>query len=187
MIYGNILRVLIFFFGVIIYNKTACFTLSLSVWRARKGTREYFFISSLSLDKIAAVSQTAFSNAFSSMKQCEFWLKFHCNLFLRVQLTITQIDNSLAPNRRQAFVWTHKCGTSWRSLAPGYEAVIDNFQTHIKERYLQFFLCNRPQVNAWRPTWWSICIDSGNGLVASGNKPLSEPMLIYIYVAIWRH
>ena len=74
-------------------------------------------LSHLSLNKIAAVSQTAFSNAFSSMKQFEFWLKFHCNLFLRVQLTITQIDNSLAPNRRQAIVWTHICGTSWRSLA----------------------------------------------------------------------
>ena len=28
---------------------------------------------------------------------------------------------------------------------------------------------------------------SGNGLVPSGNKPLLEPILIQIYVAIWRH
>ena len=28
---------------------------------------------------------------------------------------------------------------------------------------------------------------SGKGLVPSGNKPLSEPMLTKIYVAIWRH
>ena len=26
-----------------------------------------------------------------------------------------------------------------------------------------------------------------NGLVSSGNKPLPEPMLTQIYVAIWRH
>ena len=28
---------------------------------------------------------------------------------------------------------------------------------------------------------------SDNGLVPSGNKPLPEPMLTQIYVAIWRH
>ena len=30
-------------------------------------------------------------------------------------------------------------------------------------------------------------IMSGDGLVPSGNKPLSEPMLTLIYVAICRH
>ena len=30
-------------------------------------------------------------------------------------------------------------------------------------------------------------IGSGNGLVPSGNKPLPEPMLTQIYVAIWCH
>ena len=41
-------------------------------------------------DKMAAVFQTTFSNAFSSMKMFEFWLKFHWSLFLSVQLTIFQ-------------------------------------------------------------------------------------------------
>ena len=41
-------------------------------------------------DKKDAISQTTFSNAFSWMKLLEFWLKFHWNLFLRVQLTIFQ-------------------------------------------------------------------------------------------------
>ena len=41
-------------------------------------------------DKIAAIFQTTFSNAFSSMKLCEFWLRFHWNLFLSVKLTIFQ-------------------------------------------------------------------------------------------------
>ena len=33
----------------------------------------------------------------------------------------------------------------------------------------------------------SVNIGSGNGLVPSGNKPLPEPMLNQISVAIWRH
>ena len=37
-----------------------------------------------------AISQTTLSNAFSWMKIFEFQLKFHWNLFLRVQLTIFQ-------------------------------------------------------------------------------------------------
>ena len=41
-------------------------------------------------DKMAAISQTTFSNAFSWMKMYEFWLRFHLSLFLRVQLTIFQ-------------------------------------------------------------------------------------------------
>ena len=41
-------------------------------------------------NKIAAVSQTTLSNAFSWMKMLEFRLRFHWSLFLRVQLTIFQ-------------------------------------------------------------------------------------------------
>ena len=39
-------------------------------------------------DKMDAISQTTFSNAFSWMKMFEHRLQFHWNLFLRVQLTI---------------------------------------------------------------------------------------------------
>ena len=39
-------------------------------------------------DKVEVISQTTFSSAFSWMKMFEFRLKFHCNLFLRLQLTI---------------------------------------------------------------------------------------------------
>ena len=39
-------------------------------------------------EKIAAISQMTFSNAFSSIKMFEFWLQFHWILFLRVHLTI---------------------------------------------------------------------------------------------------
>ena len=40
-------------------------------------------------DKMAAISQTTVSNAYPWMKMFEFRLKFHCRLFLRVQLTIS--------------------------------------------------------------------------------------------------
>ena len=41
-------------------------------------------------DKMDAISQTIFSNAFSWMKMLELRLKFHWNLFLRVQFPIFQ-------------------------------------------------------------------------------------------------
>ena len=41
-------------------------------------------------DKIAAIAQMTFSHAFSWMKMYELRLKFHWNLFPRVQLTILQ-------------------------------------------------------------------------------------------------
>ena len=41
-------------------------------------------------DKMAAIFQTTFSNAFSRMKMYEFRLRFHWILFLRFELTIFQ-------------------------------------------------------------------------------------------------
>ena len=41
-----------------------------------------------SQDKMAATSQTIFSDAFSRMNNFIFWLKFHWSLFPRFQLTI---------------------------------------------------------------------------------------------------
>ena len=42
-------------------------------------------------DKMAAISQTTFSNAFPWMKMLELRLNFHWSLFLRVQLTTFQL------------------------------------------------------------------------------------------------
>ena len=41
-------------------------------------------------DRMAAIFQTTFSNWFSGMKLCEFRLKFHWSLLVRVKLTIFQ-------------------------------------------------------------------------------------------------
>ena len=49
-------------------------------------TRRFF--NTLRPRKMTANFQTKVSNAFSSMKMYEFWLKFHWSLFLWVQLTV---------------------------------------------------------------------------------------------------
>ena len=41
-------------------------------------------------DKMATISHTTFSNAFSWMDSFVLWCKFHRSLFLRVQLTISE-------------------------------------------------------------------------------------------------
>ena len=58
---------------------------------------------------MAAILQRTVSHAFSSMKLHEFWLKFHWNLFLRVQLQYFSIGlaNGLAPTRQQAIISTN--------------------------------------------------------------------------------
>ena len=53
-------------------------------------SRDYFTLTEWDLNKMATISQTTFSNAFSWMKKFGFWLQFHWNVFLRIQLTITQ-------------------------------------------------------------------------------------------------
>ena len=78
-------------------------------------------INSFPLDKMATFSQTVFSDAFSLIKSFLFGLTFPWSLFLRVQLTIAQhwfgSDNGLAPNRRQAIIWTNADSIHWRIYA----------------------------------------------------------------------
>ena len=58
-------------------------------------------------DKMAAIFQTTFSNAFSWMQMYEFRPKFHWSLFSRVHLNnIPELIQMMAWNRRQAIIWT---------------------------------------------------------------------------------
>ena len=58
------------------------------------------------LDKMAAISQTIFSDAFSLMKNFVFCLKFHWSVLgSNWQLPSIGLDNGLVPNRRQAIIW----------------------------------------------------------------------------------
>ena len=54
------------------------------------GGQELSLLTQWGQDKMAAISQTTLSIAFSWMKMLEFRLNFHWRLFLRVQLTILQ-------------------------------------------------------------------------------------------------
>ena len=74
-------------------------------------------------DKMAAIFQMTFSNAFSQMKMYEFQFNFHWNLFLRVQLRVNQhwfTGNGLLPVWRQAITWNNAVPVHWRIYAaPG--------------------------------------------------------------------
>ena len=69
--------------------------------------------------KMADISQTISSKAFSWMKMVELKFKFHWNLFPGVQSSINQhwFDNGLVPNRRQTFTWTNDDPVHWRIYA----------------------------------------------------------------------
>ena len=58
---------------------------------------------------------------------------------------------------------------------------------NLNDSWLRHLLWNCPNMNVIGLHWWSVNIGSGNGLVPSGNKPLPEPMLTDISVAIWCH
>ena len=57
-------------------------------------------------------------------------------------------------------------------------------QTSVHDLYFEHFLLTWPHLNATRPQWWLVNIGSGNGLLSSGNKPLPDPKVTQIYVAI---
>ena len=59
-----------------------------SLWMTSSG--QLGWLTQWGRHKIDAISQTSFSNVFSSMKMCEFRFKSHWSVFLRVQLTIIQ-------------------------------------------------------------------------------------------------
>ena len=82
---------------------------------------------------------------------------------------IIPIINSLAPGN---------CGSNLRLSILKFIPRID---------ILRFFLWNCPHVNAKRPHLWLVNNVSGNGLMLSGIKPLPEPMLTHVYLAIWHH
>ena len=67
----------------------------------------------LSLDQMAAISQTIFSDAFSWMKSFVFRFKFHWSLFLRVQLRYSSMGSDYKPLFEPVMVRlpTHICVT----------------------------------------------------------------------------
>ena len=58
------------------------------IWTWTKFSPHGVCINSSPLDKMAAISQTMYPDAFSWKKSFLFWLKFYWSLFLRIQLAI---------------------------------------------------------------------------------------------------
>ena len=88
-------------------------------------------------DKMAAVwQQTTFSNVFSWMKMYEFQLKFHWNLFLRVQLTIF-------PALFQIMDWRRPGGNLLS------EPIMVRLQTHICITRPHWVNTFRPELNSF--------------------------------------
>ena len=82
-----------------VYYTRGCFPILISTYQYNESLRSSPYrltaedptqLTHLPPDKMAAISQTVFSNAFSSMKMYKFLSRFHWYLFLRNQLTIFQ-------------------------------------------------------------------------------------------------
>ena len=88
-------------------------------------------------------------------------------------------------NWQQVSVHKHSL-TNW-PLGIWMKFYICNFQIDFSSWLLRHLLWNRPNINVTGLHWWSVNIDSGNGLVPSCKKPFTEPILTHISVAIWCH
>ena len=73
-------------------NKTSCHLVNGSTCTHSSNKGHFCWngckLTHLPLNKMAAISQTTFSNAFSLIKRFVDWYEFHWSLFPRVQLTI---------------------------------------------------------------------------------------------------
>ena len=79
-----------YWYVYLLWFQSVVYVLSLSVYHCIQYCTILCMLTHWARDKMAAILQTTFSNAFSWMKIYEFRLIFHWILFLRVQLTISQ-------------------------------------------------------------------------------------------------
>ena len=84
--------------------------LSLNSWKRMGVYFSTISANSSRLDKMSAISQMIFLDAFWWIRSFLCWLKFHGILFLRIQLTITQPDQRQAINCTNAGLFS--IGTS---------------------------------------------------------------------------
>ena len=125
----------------------------------------------------------------------------HFILFNEYQRYRFKADSRLAPSQWETQPWDKKWNKQdnyfqkmlnrWiNSLAPGkfeWHFLLCNFQTDFSDWRLRHLLRNCPDMKVTGLHWWSVNIGSGNGLVPSGTKPLPEPVLTQISIAIWHH
>ena len=117
-----------------------------------------------------------------------------CLVFTRCQAALHFLELPQAP-LVSVILWDELYVTvdyhqTFNSLVPWeiwMKFYICNFQTDFSYCWLRHLFWNCPNMNVTRLHWWSVNIGSGNCLVPSGNKPLPEPKLTQISVAIWCH
>ena len=97
-------------------------------------------------------------------------LQFRWSLFLLVQLTITRLDNYLAPIRRQVIIWTNADPFHWRIYAA---LGVDELTMPVSR--VKLILVRRSNLDniSWKYYRNSIVIH---------NKPLYYTYILYIYI-----
>ena len=66
---------------------------------------------------MATILQTIFSDAFSWMKNVIIFIKISLKFVPQLTKLSIGLDNGLAPNRRQAIIWTNAGLIYWRIYA----------------------------------------------------------------------
>ena len=74
-------------------------------------------LTDLPVDKLAAISQTIYSEAFSWMKSFDKKITEVCSWWFNWQQPSISLDNGLSPSRRQAIFWTKTDSIHWRIYA----------------------------------------------------------------------
>ena len=92
---------------------------------------------SVILYKMAAISQTKFSDAFSLTKHFLFWLKFHWRLFLRVQSSVNYYLNQCWPDSL-----TYICGTRWDELTHCSDDIMGAIASQITSLTIVYLIVN---------------------------------------------
>ena len=83
-------------------------------WRRLWSSTHKIITKNMVLHHANTTSHKTFSNAFSSLKNVVFCGIFLLRLFLRDQLAVNiSSENGVAPNRRQAIIWTNADPIHW--------------------------------------------------------------------------
>ena len=115
---------------------------------------------------MAAIFQTTLLIAFSWMNMCEFWLRFHWSLFLRVKLTILQHWFRQWLGAVQA---TSHCLNQWW-------LVTDAYMRHSASMSLIKLL--RYNYDVWRHRAWSTLVQVMACCLTAPNDYLNQCWLI---------
>ena len=109
-------------------------------------------------DKMAAILQMTLSHAF--LNENEYWLTFHCSLFLGSNLQYSSIgsDNGLVSTRQQAIIWTN--GVLFTDACHWFKEL-----THMHRNL---------HMQTDSSTWWHVYIDTVISEISTYSVKLQE-------------